>query len=31
LKHTIPGDFALLTLAEVEALASGRDGGRVQR
>jgi len=31
LKHTIPGDFALLTLSEVEALASGRDGGRVQR
>ncbi len=31
LKHTIPGDFALVTLAEVEALAEGRDGGRVQR
>jgi 2-dehydro-3-deoxygluconokinase len=31
LKHTIPGDFALLTLGEVEALAGGRDGGRVVR
>jgi 2-dehydro-3-deoxygluconokinase len=31
LKHSIQGDFALLTLAEVEALAGGRDGGRVQR
>jgi 2-dehydro-3-deoxygluconokinase len=31
LKHTIPGDFALLSLAEVEALARGGDGGRVQR
>jgi 2-dehydro-3-deoxygluconokinase len=31
LKHSIPGDFALLTLAEVEALAGGSDGGRVQR
>ena len=31
LKHTIPGDYALLTLAEVEALAAGAGGGRVQR
>jgi 2-dehydro-3-deoxygluconokinase len=31
LKHTIPGDFALVNLTEVEALAAGRDGGRVQR
>ncbi|MDB6150721.1 MAG: PfkB domain protein [Chthoniobacter sp.] len=31
LKHTIPGDYALITLAEVEALAAGGGGGRVQR
>jgi 2-dehydro-3-deoxygluconokinase len=31
LQHTIPGDYALLSLAEVEALASGGHGGRVQR
>lgn len=31
LAHTIPGDFPLFSLAEVEALASGADGGRVQR
>lgn len=31
LKHTIPGDFSLLSLAEVEALAAGGHGGRVQR
>lgn len=31
LKHTIPGDYALLSLAEVEALAKGGHGGRVQR
>ena len=31
LKHTIPGDYNLLSLAEVEALASGGNGGRVQR
>ena len=31
LKHTIPGDFALLSLGEVEALAAGASGGRVQR
>ena len=31
LKHTIPGDHALLTLDEVEALAAGAGGSRVQR
>ncbi len=31
LKHTIPGDYCLLSLDEVEALAAGVDGGRVQR
>lgn len=31
LSHTIPGDFPLFSLAEVEALAGGADGGRVQR
>lgn len=31
LAHTIPGDFPLFSLAEVEALAAGADGGRVQR
>ena len=31
LKHTIPGDYALLTLGEVEALAAGAGGGRVHR
>lgn len=31
LKHTIPGDFALFALDEVEALAGGRGGGRIQR
>ncbi len=31
LKHTIPGDFPLLSLEEVEALAAGAGGGRVQR
>jgi 2-dehydro-3-deoxygluconokinase len=31
LKHTIPGDYALITLDEVEALAAGEQGGRVQR
>jgi len=31
LKHTIPGDFNLVTLAEVEALAAGGNGGRVER
>ncbi len=31
LAHTLPGDYALLTLDEVEALAAGASGGRVQR
>ena len=31
LKHTIPGDFSLVSLAEVEALAGGSNGGRVRR
>lgn len=31
LKHSIPGDYARLTLAEVEAVAAGASGGRVQR
>lgn len=31
LKHTISGDYALVTLGEVEALAAGAGGGRVQR
>ncbi len=31
LKHTIPGDFNHVTLAEVEALAGGDGSGRVQR
>jgi 2-dehydro-3-deoxygluconokinase len=31
LKHTVPGDFALLTLPEVEAVAAGAGGGRVGR
>jgi 2-dehydro-3-deoxygluconokinase len=31
LKHTIPGDFNLVTLAEIEALAKGDGSGRVQR
>ena len=31
LKHTIPGDFTLVSPAEVEALAAGAHGGRVQR
>lgn len=31
LKHTIPGDYNLVSLAEVEALAGGAGGGRVQR
>lgn len=31
LAHTIPGDFPLFSLAEVQALADGADGGRVQR
>ncbi len=31
LAHTVPGDFPLCSLGEVEALAAGGDGGRVQR
>ncbi len=31
LKHTIPGDFNLITRKEVEALAGGDGSGRVQR
>jgi 2-dehydro-3-deoxygluconokinase len=31
LKHSIPGDFALLSAAEVECLAAGDAIGRVQR
>jgi 2-dehydro-3-deoxygluconokinase len=31
LKHSIPGDYALVSLAEVEAVAGGASAGRVQR
>ena len=31
LKHTIPGDFNLVTRDEVENLAGGDASGRVQR
>jgi len=31
LKHSIPGDFNLVTLAEIEALVKGDGSGRVQR
>lgn len=31
LKHTIPGDFNLVTLQEVETLMSGDGSGRIQR
>ena len=31
LKHTIPGDFNMVTIAEVEALCGGDASGRVQR
>jgi 2-dehydro-3-deoxygluconokinase len=31
LKHSIPGDFPLLTVAEVKSLAAGSGSGRVQR
>jgi len=31
LKHSIPGDFPLLSIAEVKALAAGSGSGRVQR
>ena len=30
-KHTIPGDWNRVTVAELEALAAGAGGGRVQR
>jgi len=31
LKHTIPGDFNMVSLAEVESLMNGNGNGRVQR
>lgn len=31
LKHTVPGDFNLVTLDEVQRLAAGGMGGRIQR
>lgn len=31
LKHTVPGDYNLVSLSEVESLAAGAGGGRVQR
>lgn len=31
LKHTIPGDFNLVNVDEVKALAGGNANGRVQR
>lgn len=31
LKHTIPGDFNLVTRADVDSLAGGDGSGRVQR
>ncbi|MFA6239926.1 MAG: sugar kinase [Candidatus Hydrogenedentales bacterium] len=31
LKHTIPGDFNIVSVAEVEQLLAGGQGGRVQR
>ena len=31
LKHTIPGDFNMVSLEEVEALAAGSGNGRVER
>ena len=31
LKHTIPGDFNLVSADEVESLAAGNANGRVQR
>ena len=31
LKHTIPGDFNMVSVAEVEALCGGDASGRVQR
>lgn len=31
LKHSVPGDFNLTTISEVEALTAGHESGRVQR
>lgn len=31
LKHSIPGDYNLATLEEIEALAAGGSGGRIRR
>ena len=31
LKHTIEGDFNMVSVAEVEKLASGNASGRIQR
>lgn len=31
LKHTIPGDFNLVSRKEVESLAGGNVSGRIQR
>jgi 2-dehydro-3-deoxygluconokinase len=31
LKHTIPGDFNRVSLTEIERLAAGEEGGRIQR
>jgi hypothetical protein len=31
LKHTIPGDFNRVSLAEIERVAAGDDGARLQR
>lgn len=31
LKHSVPGDFGLASLEEVQALAAGGSGGRIQR
>ncbi len=31
LKHSVPGDFSLVSLAEVQALAAGDGAGRIQR
>jgi 2-dehydro-3-deoxygluconokinase len=31
LKHTIPGDFNLVSVSEVESLAAGQASGRVER
>ena len=31
LKHTVEGDYNMVSLSEVEALAAGNSSGRVQR